>query len=69
MITESRPSRSKWASDERIGQEQLYEALEKVLNGLRNFTVLYCSASQVIIVLTKLCIGTLFAIFEAGPET
>lgn len=32
-----RPSQSKWASDERVGQEQLYDSLEKVLSGLKNF--------------------------------
>jgi Bromodomain len=38
LIVESRPSKSRWASDERIGQEQLYEPLEKALNGLKNYT-------------------------------
>lgn len=38
LLTESRPSKSKWASDERLGQEQLYEELEKVLNNLKNYT-------------------------------
>lgn len=39
LISEARPSRSKWASDDRLGQEPLYEGLEKVLNDLRNYTV------------------------------
>jgi transcriptional activator SPT7 len=44
FLQEAKPSKSKWvscltkASDERIGQEQLYESLEKVLNALRNHT-------------------------------
>jgi hypothetical protein len=38
LILESRPSKSKWASDDKLGQEPLYEAFEKVLQELRNFT-------------------------------
>ncbi|TPX67737.1 hypothetical protein SpCBS45565_g03643 [Spizellomyces sp. 'palustris'] len=37
LLDEVRPSRSKWHS-ENIGQEDLYEALEKVLNDLKNYT-------------------------------
>ena len=33
-----RKNRSKWTSDERIGQEELYEACEKVVLELRNYT-------------------------------
>ncbi|KAI8920579.1 hypothetical protein BC831DRAFT_437881 [Entophlyctis helioformis] len=38
LLAEVRPSRSKWANEDRIGQEQLYESLEKVLNELKNYT-------------------------------
>ncbi|KND01485.1 uncharacterized protein SPPG_03286 [Spizellomyces punctatus DAOM BR117] len=37
LLDEVRPSRSKWHS-ENIGQEELYAALEKVLNDLKNYT-------------------------------
>jgi hypothetical protein len=37
-LNEATPSKSKWANDDRIGQEQLYEALEKVLTDLKNYT-------------------------------
>ncbi|KAI8905630.1 hypothetical protein EDD86DRAFT_211955 [Gorgonomyces haynaldii] len=38
IITDARPSKSKWASDDRVGQEQLYSALEKTLTLLRNYS-------------------------------
>lgn len=38
MLIEARPSKSKWANEERVGQEQLYEPLDKVLNSLKNYT-------------------------------
>jgi hypothetical protein len=38
LVLESRPSKSKWASDDKLGQEPLYEAFEKVLQELRNYT-------------------------------
>ncbi|GAV55908.1 hypothetical protein ZYGR_0AZ00790 [Zygosaccharomyces rouxii] len=38
LIMDVRKNRSKWASDERIGQEELYEACEKVVLELRNYT-------------------------------
>ncbi|CAI4058690.1 hypothetical protein N7582_001170 [Saccharomyces uvarum] len=38
LIMDVRKNRSKWTSDERIGQEELYEACEKVVLELRNFT-------------------------------
>ncbi|KAI8376113.1 uncharacterized protein BYT42DRAFT_614896 [Radiomyces spectabilis] len=38
LLSDLRPNRSKWASDDKIGQEELYEALEKVLNSLKNYT-------------------------------
>ncbi|KAH6574084.1 hypothetical protein BASA50_000524 [Batrachochytrium salamandrivorans] len=38
LLTEVRPSKSKWANDDRQGQEQLYEALDNVLSELKNYT-------------------------------
>lgn len=38
LIMDVRKNRSKWASDEKIGQEELYEACEKVVFELRNYT-------------------------------
>lgn len=38
LISEVRKGRSKWASEERIGQEELYEAAEKVLLELKAMT-------------------------------
>lgn len=38
LLSEVRKNRSKWASDDRIGQEELYEACEKVVQQLRNTT-------------------------------
>jgi hypothetical protein len=38
ILNEAIPSKSKWANDGRVGQEQLYEALEKVLVALKNYT-------------------------------
>ena len=38
LMSEVRKNRSKWASEEKIGQEELYEAAEKVLNELRAMT-------------------------------
>ncbi|GBF62294.1 transcriptional activator [Trichophyton mentagrophytes] len=35
LMSEVRKNRSKWASEEKIGQEELYEALEKVLSELK----------------------------------
>ncbi|KAJ1954316.1 Transcriptional activator spt7 [Linderina pennispora] len=35
LLSEVRPKRSKWASDRRVGQEQLYNALEQVLQDLK----------------------------------
>ncbi|KAJ2347235.1 Transcriptional activator spt7, partial [Coemansia sp. RSA 2618] len=36
LLSEVRPKRSKWASDRRVGQVELYEALEHVLNELKS---------------------------------
>ena len=38
LMSEVRKNRSKWASEEKVGQEELYEAAEKVLNELRGMT-------------------------------
>ncbi len=38
LISEVRKNRSKWASEERVGQEELYEAAEKVVIELRAYT-------------------------------
>ena len=38
LMSEVRKNRSKWASEEKVGQEELYEAAEKVLNELKAMT-------------------------------
>ena len=38
LLSEVRKNRSKWASEEKVGQEELYEAAEKVLNELKAVT-------------------------------
>ncbi|KAK3100975.1 Transcriptional activator spt7, partial [Teratosphaeriaceae sp. CCFEE 6253] len=38
LISEVRKGRSKWASEDRVGQEELYEAAEKVLMELKAMT-------------------------------
>ncbi|KAI4165048.1 MAG: hypothetical protein LQ342_001325 [Letrouitia transgressa] len=38
LMSEVRKNRSKWASEERVGQEELYEAAEKVLTELKAMT-------------------------------
>ncbi|KAL1922061.1 uncharacterized protein VTP21DRAFT_10703 [Calcarisporiella thermophila] len=38
LLTDLRVKRSKWASDDKIGQEELYDAAERVLIELRNYT-------------------------------
>ncbi|KAJ8101464.1 hypothetical protein POJ06DRAFT_251612 [Lipomyces tetrasporus] len=38
LISEVRKNRSKWASEDRVGQEELYEAAEKVVLELRAYT-------------------------------
>lgn len=38
LISEVRKNRSKWASEEKMGQEELYEAAEKVLSDLKAMT-------------------------------
>ncbi len=39
MLLDSRAGRSKWGNSSRVGQEELYPALEKVLLDLRAYTV------------------------------
>ncbi|KAJ2742059.1 Transcriptional activator spt7 [Coemansia sp. BCRC 34301] len=36
LLSEVRPKRTKWANDRRVGQVELYDALEHVLNELKN---------------------------------
>lgn len=38
LIGEVKKNRSKWANEDRVGQEELYEAAEKVLNELKAMT-------------------------------
>ena len=38
LMSEVRKNRSKWASEERVGQEELYEAADKVLSELKAMT-------------------------------
>ncbi|ETN38190.1 uncharacterized protein HMPREF1541_06221 [Cyphellophora europaea CBS 101466] len=38
LLSEVRKNRSKWASEDKVGQEELYEAAEKVLNELKAMT-------------------------------
>lgn len=38
LLLDIRKNRSKWTSDDRIGQEELYEACERVVLELRNYT-------------------------------
>lgn len=38
LMSEVRKNRSKWASEDRVGQEELYESAEKVLNELKAMT-------------------------------
>ncbi|CAO3621827.1 unnamed protein product [Cunninghamella blakesleeana] len=38
LLSDFKPHRSKWANDEKQGQEELYEAMEKVLIELKNYT-------------------------------
>ncbi|KAI8980411.1 hypothetical protein BDB01DRAFT_796328 [Pilobolus umbonatus] len=38
LLSDFKPHRSKWANDDRMGQEELYEACEKVLIELKNYT-------------------------------
>jgi hypothetical protein len=37
---ESKPGKSKWSNSSRIGQDELYQGLEKVLLDLKAYTVI-----------------------------
>ncbi|KAJ1912817.1 Transcriptional activator spt7 [Mycoemilia scoparia] len=39
LLSEIRPKRTKWSSEERIGQEELYGGLEHVINELRSMDI------------------------------
>lgn len=39
LLLEVKPHRSKWANEDKVGQEDLYEACEKALTDLKNYTV------------------------------
>jgi hypothetical protein len=41
FLIQAKPTQSKWHSDERIGQEQLYHSLDHVLNVLKSVNVLH----------------------------
>ncbi|KAF9902075.1 Transcriptional activator spt7, partial [Lobosporangium transversale] len=38
LLSDVRPNRSKWANEDKVGQEELYEGCERVLMELRNYT-------------------------------
>ncbi|KAF9970423.1 Transcriptional activator spt7, partial [Actinomortierella ambigua] len=38
LLSDVRPNRSKWANEDKVGQEELYENCERVLLELRNYT-------------------------------
>ncbi|RUS30725.1 hypothetical protein BC938DRAFT_479038 [Jimgerdemannia flammicorona] len=38
LLSDVKPHRSKWANEDKVGQEELYEACEKVLFDLKNYT-------------------------------
>lgn len=38
LLSDVRPNRSKWANEDRVGQEELYEGCERILTELRNYT-------------------------------
>ncbi|KAI8066805.1 hypothetical protein BC940DRAFT_257389 [Gongronella butleri] len=38
LLSDFKPHRSKWANDDKQGQEELYDAMEKVLQDLKNYT-------------------------------
>lgn len=39
ILTDFRPRKSKWSSEDKVGQEDLYEACENVLDALRKYEV------------------------------
>ncbi|KAK4516715.1 Nucleolar GTP-binding protein 1 [Mucor velutinosus] len=38
LLLDVKPHKSKWANDDKVGQEDLYEACEKLLTDLKNYT-------------------------------
>jgi len=38
LLSDVRPNRSKWANEDKVGQEELYEGCERILTELRNYT-------------------------------
>ena len=40
LLLDSKPGRSKWSNPNRIGQDELYQGLEKVLIDLKSYTVI-----------------------------
>ncbi|KAF9419569.1 Transcriptional activator spt7, partial [Entomortierella beljakovae] len=38
LLSDVRPNRSKWANEDKVGQEELYEGCERILIELRNYT-------------------------------
>ncbi|KAF9963314.1 Transcriptional activator spt7, partial [Modicella reniformis] len=38
LLSDVRPNRSKWANEDKVGQEELYEGCERILMELRNYT-------------------------------
>lgn len=47
FLQDARPSRSKWVSEDRVGQEAMYDAVEKVLNNLKAHTVYIYSLRRI----------------------
>lgn len=41
ILLDSKPGRSKWSNPNRIGQDELYQGLEKVLLDLKSYTVTF----------------------------
>lgn len=39
MLLDSKPGKSKWSNPNRLGQDELYQGLEKVLVDLKSYTV------------------------------
>lgn len=39
MLLDAKPGKSKWSNPNRVGQDELYQGLEKVLLDLKSYTV------------------------------
>ena len=39
LLLDSKPGKSKWSNPNKIGQDELYQGLEKVLLDLKSYTV------------------------------